>query len=1395
MKKRILSMALACCMMLTMMPGVTHAEGIESGTMESGTAVYGEQQESEAEASVEAELETVTEAETEVETTLAEEETSASTEGTQESESAETSSEDLQESESAETSSEDLQEPESESAAENETAETVEAETIVETETAEKLPLARMAKLPGMKNMAMQMSNAENGIAVRANSVKTFKVTTGDELYNAFKWLQTEKKSIHVILQNDITVTHNLKCTMFSGITENTIDLDLNGKTITFTPGDEIDLANYQDLRKTKSFLFAEDNTWIIRIEGNGGKIVFAPREGETRRFTCFQINNTKAQIKNVTITGFNDSAIKCTKNKEEDKKGLTMENVQITDCEAWQYGGGIYVGLTNNSGNKFICTGYVDLKNCTITNCKASKTDGGLENEGGGIYVGACFNVNLENTRIENCHADSDSGRGAGVYVATHGRLNMYDGSVITGNEAATGGGVALWGGEFYLYGGTLKNNAARGSGNELAMLYGTQNIYSEISGGSVIHDTIVANEGKRGQIMVNGDNSELHITGGTIDLSGGNYGFSGTQVVKIFGGYIKANGKVRAFDMTPVIEDTSKIKGAWGAYDRADGMVSGSQEIDFTKQGVILAEKNNWCTVTFENPEYMGTKLDTDTPASLVVPKGSHLVALPELTDRGNHYFFNGWWFYKGEWLLDTRWTSDLVVEADTALHSDWVVSDMRVYYSGTLGMGSGSVPKYVTNIQLNAPYGYRDIDADEGITVWNYGSADGKVQVLSSMKNFTVEAGAYTSGLETEIEHYDRRNFVIRAKTGLEAGTYSESFEIKCFVKSGSTYVETGTFVIPVTLTVGKATPSVRFPRIGDITYGQMLSDASVEGGMITPNISGTFTWSNPNHIPNAGDGQTFQMVMTPDDTRNYDVVKQDVTINVRKAKLTDIAEPTVANTLTYGQTLEEAGLSAGWQWENPDEVPTVSNDGYAAYYEIDDESNYDLTGVTGYDSATKRITRRMAVTVQKAATQVTEWPMVNNQVFDDQTLGDAILTGGSASKAGTFTWKNPQTALNQAGTQLYDVVFTPDDPNYESVEGTVSVTVTRRKYDVIYDPGMDGTGTAQTVVKTYGEALTLAGVLFLREGYVQDGWTTEDGSEWFELNGQYDRNEDITLYPTWDKIVTKELPFVKKVTLGDNGVPSEETFLLEVFGMQGDNTLYPDVTYTASVTTDGAGTYAGLLQITGPESQVRQFVCEGFYAREVQGDADGWTYSDVIWRVEPLIEEIPPIVIQALETDEEPEMRFVIYPMIKTEFEEGEFDYIPDRDHPAERMEFENIYTVHEHVYTLKYDETTHWNECVCGDIVEKEAHRFGDWITTKEATETEKGEKEHICSVCRYTEKAEIPMIEKKPTPQPPKDNAPHTGDDSSLLFWLALAVVSGGALAGSVVYRKKRLER
>ena len=62
----------------------------------------------------------------------------------------------------------------------------------------------------------------------------------------------------------------------------------------------------------------------------------------------------------------------------------------------------------------------------------------------------------------------------------------------------------------------------------------------------------------------------------------------------------------------------------------------------------------------------------------------------------------------------------------------------------------------------------------------------------------------------------------------------------------------------------------------------------------------------------------------------------------------------------------------------------------------------------------------------------------------------------------------------------------------------------------------------------------------------------------------------------------------------------------------------------------------------------------------------------------------------------------------------------------------------------------YNASEHWHEChVCGSQIDNAEHTF-EWITDKEATETEKGEKHEECSVCRATrnEHTEIPATGK-----------------------------------------------
>ena len=118
-----------------------------------------------------------------------------------------------------------------------------------------------------------------------------------------------------------------------------------------------------------------------------------------------------------------------------------------------------------------------------------------------------------------------------------------------------------------------------------------------------------------------------------------------------------------------------------------------------------------------------------------------------------------------------------------------------------------------------------------------------------------------------------------------------------------------------------------------------------------------------------------------------------------------------------------------------------------------------------------------------------------------------------------------------------------------------------------------------------------------------------------------------------------------------------------------------------------------------------------------------------------------------------------------------------------------MTFTNTYTAH--AYELKHDATHHWDECACKDVQNKEPHQYGDWKVTKEATKTETGEKEHTCTVCGYTEKAEIAKLPATDPTEPTESN-PNTGDSGHLFLWIALLFVGGFGVIGTGVYCKRK---
>ncbi len=161
---------------------------------------------------------------------------------------------------------------------------------------------------------------------------------------------------------------------------------------------------------------------------------------------------------------------------------------------------------------------------------------------------------------------------------------------------------------------------------------------------------------------------------------------------------------------------------------------------------------------------------------------------------------------------------------------------------------------------------------------------------------------------------------------------------------------------------------------------------------------------------------------------------------------------------------------------------------------------------------------------------------------------------------------------------------------DNTNEDNVPAISDSPVILEDYELTYAMAIDSEGTQIDLLKQ------------------------EHGSEHLHL---YKHVEFVTT----ERTATYGLPFTKTVKQGGSVAPGQETFSLEIFDIgNGNANEYKDVTYTASVKTNGAGDYEGVLTITGPASQVRQMVSEGFFVREVKGSAANWTYSDAVWRVD-------------------------------------------------------------------------------------------------------------------------------------------------------------------------------
>ena len=82
------------------------------------------------------------------------------------------------------------------------------------------------------------------------------------------------------------------------------------------------------------------------------------------------------------------------------------------------------------------------------------------------------------------------------------------------------------------------------------------------------------------------------------------------------------------------------------------------------------------------------------------------------------------------------------------------------------------------------------------------------------------------------------------------------------------------------------------------------------------------------------------------------------------------------------------------------------------------------------------------------------------------------------------------------------------------------------------------------------------------------------------------------------------------------------------------------------------------------------------------------------------------------------------------------------------------------------------------------VLKATGHSFGAWKITKPATATEDGEKERVCTVCRFKETEKIPATGET-TPEKPA--TPKTGDESNVSAWIVVPIVCACVIVGLVI--------
>ena len=200
--------------------------------------------------------------------------------------------------------------------------------------------------------------------------------------------------------------------------------------------------------------------------------------------------------------------------------------NFSIDGVTDYTFGSVEYIEVTiNGSGTISLnSTGnLLRIRGSQTVTLKGPTLQGRNDNNGPLVYLsGVSAIFNMESGIITG---NKNSGNtGGGVGISSDSKFNMTGGKV-TGNTAGGGGGVAIFGGTFYLIEGEVSGNTSTGSSGG-GGVYGTNGTGLYMSGGKITGNTSTGT-GTGGGVMVG--NVTFRMTGGEVS---GNKAASGGGV-----------------------------------------------------------------------------------------------------------------------------------------------------------------------------------------------------------------------------------------------------------------------------------------------------------------------------------------------------------------------------------------------------------------------------------------------------------------------------------------------------------------------------------------------------------------------------------------------------------------------------------------------------------------------------------------------------------------------------------------------------------------------------------------------------------------------------------------------------------------------------------------------